>query len=211
MNSVDDENQTNKGVANTDSIIIGVIGDESSGKSAVCTKLSIPKHVKFQFSFRKNKYIGTRFGRNNAMIIDIECAEKYHSNAINMIADCDVIIYAIPWMGYDDEKSGRLMRRYLEIAHIFSVKHFIVGITKIEYNSTPFITEKIFERATNRVKDIMKKTNIEKYDILPVAEESADIEFITNSQSMKWYDGPTLTDKLRDIKPSREYKGIHSC
>ena len=140
------------------------------------------------------------------MIIDIECAQKHHSHAINAIADCDVIIYVIPWIGYDDEESERLMRRYLEIAHIFRVKHFIVAITKIDYNSTPFITEKIFERATNRVKDIMKKTNIEKYDVVPMAEHNEDIEFLTKCPSLKWYDGPTLKEILSAIKPSREYK-----
>ena len=189
-------------------ITIGVIGDKSSKESSgsILTAPGLPEHIKIQYSFLQNKCTGVRIGGRNATVINIECAPKYQSNAINAIADCDVIIYAIPWTGYDDDESERLMRRYLEIARIFRVKHFIVAITKIDYNSTPFITEKIFERATNRVKDIMNKTNIEKYDILPVAEEREDAEFITNCPSMEWYDGPTLTEKLSDIKPSREYK-----
>ena len=66
------------------------------------------------------------------------------------------------------------------------------------------ITKKIFERTTNRVKNIVNKTNIEECDILPVAEENEDVEFISNCPGMKWNDGPSLEDVLSD-KASREH------
>ena len=47
------------------------------------------------------------------------------------------------------------------------------------------VSEKMFDQAWNRVKEVMKKTNVEKYDIVPVAEESEDIACITNCPSMK--------------------------
>ena len=130
---VEESELLNANEQKVDNIIIGVLGDPYFRKSPFCDALSMREHVASRYSIYKNKYIETRLGNKNAIIIDIECAQKYHSKAINAIADCDVIIYVISVMRQNDEKSDKLMRRYLEITHIFGVKHFIIAITKMEF------------------------------------------------------------------------------
>ena len=192
------------------SLTIGVIGDGSSPHSLFRTL----GHV-----FGKR---GTLQTPNTEMfcvsdtvrvhLIDINITGSRRKHAVRYISQCDVIIYIASAVQSAleilNENTPRMMRRYLQIGHVFGVKHFIIAINKMGHPLVSY-SEEIFDEIKERVNEIVDKTNVEDYRILPITICSwySHWNIDTKSNDMEWYDGPLLKEIINDIKPNRNDNG----
>ena len=112
-------------------------------------------------------YIATEYG----LLIDIGSME--HLYDIDAIAICDVVLLRITLSKLSREwhygKSSQWMRakwRYLQIAHVFGVKCFIVAVT-------PHSKKQFYEMKGN-IKRMVNQMNIDKFRIIPLSNRTGD-------------------------------------
>ena len=198
--------------ANKGSLTIGIIGhDGTSG--TLCSTLGDV--------FRKRRLCRNTLLTPNTEIFCVSDTARVHlidiavdkwkrqSHALRDIWHCDVIVYIISAIESEDEISNedtaRMMRRYLQIGHVLGVKHFIIAVDKVGISFDSYALE-IFDEMKERVKEIVDKTNVEDYCIVPICS-TYDTNIDTKCNSMEWYDGPTLKEIIDDIKPIRNHDG----
>lgn len=199
---------------------IGVIGPSNSGKSSFCRFVS-----KTLFGVKPNecieikrcKHITPATNKSNVHFIDVDGAPNRNKNTINALSQCDAIIYIVSAVeAMDGLFSGdpfRMMRRYLEIGHVFGVKYFIIAISKmdslIDLLKSVSYSRSIFGDINLKVREIMDETNIKDYCVYPLSLRlNGDISAV--KMPVEWYDTlyiPTLKEIIANIKPHRKVGG----
>ena len=94
--------------------------------------------------------------------------------------------------------------------HVFGVKYFIIAMNKMDSPSVAY-SEYVFNGMMERVQEIMNKTNIEHYCILPLSTLNGDNIGMKSvnyyNDKMEWFDGLTLKEIIGNIKPQRNEGG----
>ena len=198
------------------SVTVGVIGHQGAGKTSLCRVLSDDL---FKWKGMVQTPIIERFcvsDTHRIHLIDIDVTQKRRKYAVSSLSECDAIIYIVSAAAVDtesgiaDEDTARMMRRYLQIGHVFGVKHFIIAINKMDSPSVAY-SEYVFNGMMERVQEIMNKTNIEHYCILPLSTLNGDNIGMKSvnyyNDKMEWFDGLTLREIIANIKPQRNEGG----
>ncbi|SHO54838.1 sulfate adenylyltransferase subunit CysN [Vibrio quintilis] len=134
------------------------------------------------FSTQKRKFI----------IADTPGHEQYTRNMATGASTCDVAVILI------DARKGVLdqTRRHSFISNLLGLKHFIVAVNKmdlVDYDQARF--EEIrdeYQQFSQRLRGDLN------FSIIPISALEGD-NVVEKSQSMNWYQGPTLLDLLEDI------------
>ena len=177
-------------------ITVGLIGNHHCDSHRVLSNQWTPRY----------DYIEKEFGT----LIDIgRLDDSTGFQSINALATCDILIICMNSMELqsqikiNDETVRQWIRkkwRYLQIARIFGVKHFIVAILVPDEISAIYPKGQ-FHEMRQTVKGIMNQINIEEFNMIPIWEFNGN-DIFAKTINMEWYVGPSLIEMIYKIKAS---------
>jgi len=138
------------------------------------------------FSTAKRKFI----------IADTPGHEQYTRNMATGASTADVAVVLIDAKAF--VKAGALMpqsRRHTFIASLLRIPHIIAAVNKMDLVD---YSEDVFRKVRGQFLDLAHKLKLRSVELIPVSALVGD-NIVEPSNSMPWYDGPTLLEYLETI------------
>ncbi|MDO4975101.1 MAG: adenylyl-sulfate kinase [Alphaproteobacteria bacterium] len=101
-----------------------------------------------------------------------------------------------------DASKGILVqtRRHSRICALMGIKHFVFAINKMDLVK---YDEETFNKIVKDIRKLMAEFNYDTLQIIPVSATVGD-NVTKKSESMSWYDGPTLLNYLENVNTTRK-------
>ena len=138
------------------------------------------------FSTAKRKFI----------IADTPGHEQYTRNMATGASTADVAVVLIDAKAF--VKAGALLpqsRRHTFIASLLRIPHIIAAVNKMDLVD---YSEDVFRKVRGQFLDLAHKLKLRSVELIPVSALVGD-NIVEPSNSMPWYDGPTLLEYLETI------------
>ena len=138
------------------------------------------------FSTAKRKFI----------IADTPGHEQYTRNMATGASTADVAIVLIDAKAF--VKAGSLLpqsRRHTFIASLLRIPHIVVAVNKMDLVD---YSEDIFREVHSQFLELARKLKLRSVELIPVSALAGD-NIVEPSNSMSWYEGPTLLEYLETV------------
>lgn len=132
--------------------------------------------------------------RRKFIVADTPGHEQYTRNMATGASRCDLAIILV------DARKGIVTqtRRHSCIAHLLGIQHVILAVNKMDLVG---FNEEVFTKIDNDYRAFADELGIQKVTAIPLCALAGD-NVSRRSDTLVWYDGPTLLEKLETVDVS---------
>ena len=184
-------------------------GNLPDGKVAELTAIAQRRGVAFEWSFVLDALqserdqaitidttrIWLRLAGSELVLIDAPGHKEFLRNMVTGASDAHAALLVID----ASEGVSEQTRRHALLLELIGVRHVVVAVNKMDRVA---YARARFDEIRAELAILLARIGIEPHAVVPIVARDGD-NITARAASMRWYDGPTIVDALRDLAPRR--------